>query len=251
MKIQLRKQGVIMSSPRTIFETHILKIIDHTPIVRELILETENLHELLFRAGQFVMLQVPQKDDKPVARAYSVASSDQIKNRFHLLFKYVENGKASNYVWSLQGHEKLQFTGPFGRLFFQEPPTEQVVFLNTGTGIAQHYSYLISKAQQYPHVQYRMLFGIRTDGDIYYQKELNELTQLLPNFKYEFVLSQPSSHWNGKKGYIQNYLKEFNYTQLPTTFYLCGNGGMVKAVKHQLIEEENFSKERIWAEVFH
>ena len=218
--------------------------------MRELVLKTETPSEFTFKAGQFVMLHVPQGEAKPVLRAYSIASTEKVKNGFRLLFKFVENGVASTFVWKLQGGELLNFTGPFGKVFFQEPPTEQIVFLNTGTGLSQHICYLYSKMEQYPNLQYRMLFGVRTEKDMYCKEELDVLSKELPNFKYEFVLSRPSDSWTGKKGYIQNFLPEFDYKNIPTTFYMCGNGGMIKEVKHQLIEIDGIDKTRIWAEAF-
>lgn len=239
-----------MSAVRTVYNMRLEKIIDHTPGVRELILKTETPQEFSFKAGQFVMLNVPQGEAKPILRAYSIASDDRIKNGFRLLFKYVDNGVASNFVWALRGGELLNFTGPFGKVFFQEPPTEQVVFLNTGTGLSQHVCYLLSKKEQYPHLRYRMLFGVRSEKDIYHQKELDALTQELRDFKYEFVLSRPQDDWKGKKGYVQQFISEFAYKAIPTTFYLCGNGGMIKEVKHQLLEIDGLEKNRVWAEAF-
>lgn len=225
------------------------KIIDHTQNVRELVIKTSEPSVFKFRAGQFVMLQVPQESGKPALRAYSIASEEQIENGFKLLFKYVENGVASKYVWALQGDETLQFTGPFGKVFFQEPPTEQIVFLNTGTGLSQHLCYLLSKKTQYPDIKYRMLFGVRTEADRYGQPQLDPLMQELRDFKYEFVLSRPSAEWTGKKGYVQTFMKEFNYLEIPTTFYLCGNGGMIKEVK-SILEQDGFDKSKIWSEAF-
>ena len=239
-----------MSSTRKILNMKMKALIDHTPGVRELVLETQNGEEFNFRAGQFVMLHVPQGSEKPVLRAYSIASDDRQKNGFRLLFKYVDNGKASEYVWSLKGEETLHFTGPFGKVFFQEPPTEQIVFLNTGTGLSQHLCYLLSKKEQYPNLKYRLLFGVRSEQDIYLKDELDQLAQSLPNFQYEYVLSRPSESWKGKKGYIQHFIKEFNYLETPTTFYLCGNGGMIKEVKHQLFEVDGFDKTKVWSEAF-
>lgn len=239
-----------MSSARTIYHMRVAQIIDHTPIVRELVLKTESPAEFNFKAGQFVMLNVPQGEAKPVLRAYSIASDERTKDGFRLLFKFVENGIASNFVWGLQGGELLNFTGPFGKVFFQEPPTEQIVFLNTGTGLSQHICYLLSKKEQYPNLRYRMLFGVRTEGDMYYKNELDALTKELKDFKYEFVLSRPQDAWKGKKGYVQNFISEFEYKSIPTTFYLCGNGGMIKEVKHQLIEVDGLDKTRIWSEAF-
>lgn len=239
-----------MSAARTVYHMRVEQIIDHTPTVRELVLKTDSPTEFSFRAGQFVMLNVPQGEAKPILRAYSIASDDRIKNGFRLLFKFVENGVASTFIWALKGGEMLNFTGPFGKVFFQEPPTEQIVFLNTGTGLSQHICYLLSKKEQYPHLRYRMLFGVRSEKDMYYQKEIALLEKELKDFKFEFVLSRPQESWQGKKGYVQNFISEFDYKNIPTTFYLCGNGGMIKEVKHQLLEVDGFDKSRIWSEAF-
>ncbi|MEK6774470.1 MAG: FAD-binding oxidoreductase [Bdellovibrionota bacterium] len=239
-----------MSSARATRQMKVLQIKDLTPKVRELILKCVEPQSFEFKAGQFVMLHVPQPEGKPALRAYSIASTDQRKDGFHLLFKFVETGKASEFVWSLKGNETLQFTGPFGKVFFHEPPTEQIIFLNTGTGLSQHLCYLQSKKNQYPNLKYRMLFGVRNEQEIYAKEELEAVKKELSDFQYEYVLSRPSENWKGKKGYVQNFLKEFEYKNTPTTFYLCGNGGMIKEVKNQLIEIDGLEKSQIWSEAF-
>jgi NAD(P)H-flavin reductase len=224
-------------------------VIDHTPNVRELVLATIEPDRFSFKAGQFVTLHVPQ-EPKPALRAYSIASSDEVSTGFRLLFKYVPGGVASTYVWKLKKGDELQFTGPFGRIFFKTPPSQKIIFLNTGTGLAQHLSYLLSNLKNFPELQCWMLFGVRNESEIYYREQLEALTKALPNFKYEFVLSRPSEKWTGKKGYVQHFIKDFDYKGTDTTFYLCGNGGMIKEVKQQLIEGENFDKTKILAEAF-
>jgi CDP-4-dehydro-6-deoxyglucose reductase, E3 len=236
---------------RQIYQFRTTEIIDHTQDIRELVLHLEGQPAFKFRAGQFVMLHVPVEGEaKPELRAYSIASTEHQTNGFKLIFKYVDNGVASQFVWGLKGNELLNFTGPFGKVFFQEPPTEQIVFLNTGSGISQHFSFIESKMQEYPNLAYKLYFGVRTEENIYYESELKRLQQHLPNFEYHYVLSRPSPKWRGKKGYIQNFLPETNYKTIPTTFYMCGNGAMIKDVKHQLIEVDGIDKSRIWAEAF-
>lgn len=239
-----------MSTTRTIYPMQVMEIIDHTPNVRELVIQTQANQEFIFKAGQFVTLHVPQPEAKPALRAYSISSDDRIKNGFRLLFKFVAEGKASTYVWSLKGGETLQFTGPFGRVFFKEPPSKQIVFLNTGTGLSQHYCYLQSKKELFPDLKYRMYFGVRNEQEIYYQPQLNRLKEELKDFKFDYVLSRPSENWTGKKGYVQNFLSEIDYKNIDTTFYLCGNGGMIKDVKNILIEQNGFDKTKIFAEAF-
>ncbi|MBL7672323.1 MAG: phenol 2-monooxygenase [Bdellovibrionaceae bacterium] len=264
-----------MASPRTLTQMTVETIIDHTPMVRELRLRNQSSEPFRFKAGQFVMLHVPDAETgKPALRAYSIASEEQKTDGFNLILKYVDNGKASSFVWGLGGNETLSFTGPFGKVFFQEPPTEQIIFLNTGTGLAQHLSYLLSKKDQFPNLKYKMLFGLRHETDIYFEKELTELQKTLPNFEFEYVLSRPQATWSknhedtkttensgnssrawssgrtGKTGYVQNFIKDFDFKNIPTTFYLCGNGGMIKATKEILIDQYGFDKTCIWAEAF-
>lgn len=232
------------------YEFQVDQIKDHTPGIRELFLSLKNQPEFKFKAGQFVMLHVPVAGGKPALRAYSIATTEHDHQKFQLIFKFVENGAASNFVWSLKGQETLNFTGPFGKVFFQEPPTEQIVFLNTGSGLSQHFCFLESKMKTYPNLKYKMYFGVRNESDIYYQPELNQLKSNLPNFEFHYVLSRPSESWQGKKGYVQHFLPETNYKEIPTTFYLCGNGGMIKEVKHQLLEVDGLDKSKVWSEAF-
>lgn len=241
-----------MSNLRIPLDFKIDKIIDHTHEIRELYLTVNSMNnsQFSFKAGQFVMLHVPTDTEKPALRAYSIASTDQNKTGFKLIFKFVENGIASRFIWSLKGDEILKMTGPFGKVFFQEPPTEQIVFLNTGSGISQHFSFLESKMHLYPNLKYKLFFGVRREEDIYYESELQKLQKSLPDFEYHYVLSRSSDQWNGKKGYVQHCLKDFDYKNIPTTFYLCGNGGMIKEVKHQLLEVDQIEKSKVWAEAF-
>jgi NAD(P)H-flavin reductase len=107
-----------------------------------------------------------------------------------------------------------------------------------------------SKMKQYPNQKYVMYFGVRREEDIYYQAELERLKQSLPNFEYHYVLSRGAEGWSGKRGYVQHFLKDTNYKSIPTTFYLCGNGGMIKEAKQQLIEVDGVDKAQVWAEAF-
>ncbi len=252
--------------PKALHPTRILrkmtvsKICDYTPQIRELFISCTEPKDFEFRAGQFVMLHVPPDlskgptgDDgkplKPALRAYSIASTDLQKDGFRLVFKYVDNGIASKFVWDLNEGAVLDVTGPFGRVFFKEPPTEQIIFMNTGSGISQHFSFIESNLKKFPDLRYRLLFGVRYKDDIYYRTELERLKSQLSNFEYQYVLSRPDESWTGPKGYVQNHIDDFDYKGIPTTFYLCGNGAMIKDVKSKL-EADGFDMKNVFAEAF-
>lgn len=234
---------------RQLLKMRVARIADYTPNIRELFIECVEPSSFEFRAGQFVMIHVPVEGGKPALRAYSIASTEHRKDGFRLVFKYVEGGIASRYVWDLVEGTTLDITGPFGRVFFKEPPTEQAIFMNTGSGISQHFSFIESNIEKYPNLRYRLLFGVRTEADIYYVEELERLKAALPDFEYHFVLSRASDSWMGKRGYVQNHVDDYDHTKTPTTFYLCGNGAMIKDVKTKLAGE-GFDPKMIFAEAF-
>lgn len=242
-----------MSTPvhptRIIRKMTVTKICDYTPQIRELFISCTEPKDFEFRAGQFVMLHVPTGEAKPALRAYSIASTDEKRDGFRLVFKAVEGGIASRYVWGLKEGAVLDFTGPFGRVFFKEPPTPQVVFLNTGSGISQHFSFIESNLKKHPELRYRLLFGVRHQSDIYYENELKRLKAELPNFEYHYVLSRADESWTGLRGYVQNHIDAFDYKSIDTTFYLCGNGAMIKDVKAKL-SADGFDMTRVLAEAF-
>ena len=85
---------------------------------------------------------------------------------------------------------------------------------------------------------------------MFYQQELEHLSKQIKNFSYEFVLDKPKEKWNGKTGFVTDYLDEFDLKNKSTHIYLCGNPAMIKGVKSQL-SDMGFSKEHIYAEAFY
>src|SRR5436190_434557 len=106
-----------------------------TPTVYELVLKPTEPEVFKFQTGQFVMLHIPQ-EPKPALRAYSIASNDEIENEYRLVIKCNPVGVASKWVPTLKAGDDINYTGPFGKFLFREPPAEQVVFVGTGTGLA-------------------------------------------------------------------------------------------------------------------
>ena len=237
-----------MSTRRPPFQVRIARILDLTPSVRDIQFQYLNPDDLQFRCGQFVMLHVPS-EPKSVLRAYSIASSDQDTLGFRLLFKYVPNGKASEYVWKLKANDQVLCSGPFGRVFFEEPPAEQIVFLCTGTGLAPHLSYLQSKIDILQNHKVFLFFGVTQESEIFCEQDLIEIQKKMKHFHYHVVLSRPSLHWTGRKGYVQDFLHETHYLQHPTDFYLCGNGQMIKETK-DLLERNGIEPHKIHSEAF-
>lgn len=222
-----------------------------TPTIIELEMKMVEPSSLPFKAGQFMMMNLPLKDGqkRPTLRAYSIASDANDSSSFKLIIKYVESGVGSEYIKSLSEGDPVNFTGPFGKLLFLEPPTLQVLLVSTGAGISQHTSYLLTHGPKYPNTVFKMLVGVWNEQETFYQKELDFIKSKVKNFEYQFVVDKPSPAWKGLTGFVTNHLDQFRYREIETTFYLCGNPAMINSVTDKL-KSEGFDPSLLLAEAF-
>ena len=239
-----------MSSKRLIHTAKIVSCQIHTEFIREFNFEMLQPSEFNFRAGQFLMIHIPApEDEKTPLRAYSIASGDHLKNSFRLLIKYVPNGVASEYFWKLSTGDDVKFTGPFGKLFFPQDPAQKLYFLSTGSGLAPHLSYIETHLAQFPNSKFEFLIGVRSKQDFFYTEYLEQKKIQFSNFNFQFVLSRPDEHWNGRSGYLQTQIDSLEVNPEKSQFFICGNEQMAKSTKQALISAK-LSPENIFVEIF-
>lgn len=79
----------------------------------------------------------------------------------------------------------------------------------------------------------RLYYGVQTSDDLCFVDKFSSWEQA--GFQVVPVLSQPSSDWNGRAGYVQNCLEE-DGVPIPRNSgaLLCGMKGMAEAVKDVL-----------------
>ncbi|HTK96023.1 MAG TPA: hypothetical protein VL382_10345, partial [Terriglobales bacterium] len=79
----------------------------------------------------------------------------------------------------------------------------------------------------------------RYEKDIYYHDEFEALAAAHPNFKYEVTVSRPTEAWKGRKGYVQEIVREITeHLTSPerqmADVYICGLNNMVAGVRDLL-----------------
>ena len=200
---------------------------------------TKNVYALTFTkpedfeffAGQFIQFLIPQ-DEKAIPRAYSLCSSAQEKD---LLFcvKYLENGVASEYFDQMNVGDNLKMRGPRGN-FYIKGDVQTVELIATGTGIAPMMGILREELLYKKNpAHFHLLFGVRHEEDLFWQKEFQQLAEQQDNFTVDFTLSQPKSKkWPGLMGRVTGHVKP----KPDTHYFLCGSAPMVKDVRTLLLE---------------
>jgi ferredoxin-NADP reductase len=120
------------------------------------------------------------------------------------------------------------------------------IFIATGTGIAPFRSMLhwlldtIGDGRSRPSSldaggarhqgkQLYLIFGNRTEKDIYYHDEFQRLAKDHANFQYLPTLSRGGPEWKNLRGYVQEHVPMLAAGRTDMHAYICGLDKMVKA----------------------
>jgi NAD(P)H-flavin reductase len=112
------------------------------------------------------------------------------------------------------------------------PPLRGTIFVATGTGIAPYRSmlqWLFADSSRHLDKQFWLLFGSRTQKDIYYHEEFLALAAGHNNFHYLPTLSRGDETWKGLRGYVQEHVTEIVNGRTDMHAYICGLDKMVSA----------------------
>jgi ferredoxin-NADP reductase len=205
--------------------------------------EIKDVSRFGFVAGQWLSFKTTKADGEEITRAYSIASPPSENNAFALCLNRVQDGYMSNFLCDMKPGDEISCQGPFGD-FILRPPMRDTLFIATGTGIAPIRSMLHSMYA--PHADGRegsssiderevsLIFGNRTEKDIYYDNEFQRLAAEHKNFHYLPTLSRGSKQWTDARGYVQEHVASIAKGRSDMHAYICGLDKMVRANRELL-----------------
>jgi len=211
------------------FEVELASSRQLSPSVKSLVFRRCDGEPMQFAPGQFVNLLTSAGDK----RSYSIASAPDGQSSFELAVTRVEGGVFSNELHQLELGGRLTAIGPEG-LFTRKAEDERPsLFVGTGTGVAPLRSMIASALASGSQAPMRLLFGVRTEADVFYESDYRSWAQQA-NVKVQVTLSRGSNDWSGKRGYVQHHLEEvLSELGQPEVVqvYICGLSKMVAEVK--------------------
>ncbi|MCB1215717.1 MAG: FAD-dependent oxidoreductase [Deltaproteobacteria bacterium] len=219
------------------------KIQNYGPDVRNFSFEFEAGKRFDFEPGQFVMVEVADKEGKVKKKPYSIASPPYLKDTIELCIKKVEGGLVSNWFFTLQEGALVEFLGPKGAFQLKRPLAEHLIFVATGTGIAPLRSQFLQLLHEGHSGKISLVFGNRYEDQIPFHQDLLDLAKQYPNFEYLPILSRPKN-WSGPQGYVQDLIKTHFADPSGKTVYICGLVPMVNDLK-ACLESLGYKKEAI------
>lgn len=218
-------------SPATRFSAKVAKVVQLTYDVRQIDLELLEPKEISFKAGQFISFDVTDpQTGRTVTRPYSIASSPSLSHSISLLLNLVPGGPGSTYLFGLREGDSTSFTGPAGNFFLRDDPTRDLFFVATGTGIAPIRSMLLANVERRATQKAILLWGVRSQRDLYYQDDFADLKKQQPDFEFMTTLSRPEAGWIGKTGRVTQLMESYAIDVRRLAVYLCGSNAMIKQI---------------------
>ena len=223
-------------TPFQTLTTHLLRTQPLSALTRHLEFEVKGVARFGFVAGQWLSFKTNKPDGEEITRAYSIASSPSEDNRFALCLNRVQDGFMSNFLCDMKEGAEIRCQGPFGD-FILRPPLRDTIFIATGTGIAPFRSmlhWLLADPARHQDKQFWLVFGNRTEKDIYYHDEFLALAGKHANFHYLPTLSRGGPEWQGLRGYVQEHVPAIVPGRTDMHAYICGLDKMIKSNRELL-----------------
>ena len=217
---------------------------------RSYFIELPSVTHFDFKPGQFVTLDLPIHEQRNRRwRSYSIASAPDGSNVIELVIVLVENGAGTPYLFNeITVGSELTLRGPHGVFVMPEDLSDDLFLICTGTGIAPFRSMAAHlAAHPRPHAPIHLIFGCRTQSEMLYRDELEQLADVIPDFHYHPTLSRED--WSGRKGYVHAIYEELCQARQPAHFMLCGWKAMIDEAKHRILEM-GYEKKRVHLELY-
>lgn len=216
--------------------------------LREIRRETEDTVTLAFdlppgkvlnpKPGQFLTFDWIVNGEK-LPRSYSISSAPRLKGAVEITVK--KQGVVSTFLneTASVGLEVVA-TGPYGR-FALDPGQHSVpVFIAGGSGITPIVAMLRHLEEVAPYTKALLFYASRSDSNVIFKSELQRLHDKLPNLGVIMVITEPSEGWTGERGRVSKEILQRGLGEMPRqaslSFFLCGPGGFMMAVKEILAE---------------
>lgn len=177
--------------PSRVMRCRVAEIANLTHDILGLRLEIVAGGPFTFSAGQYAQLELPMAPG--ISRDYSMANRpDQPLLEFHV--RVMPGGSVSHRIaTALKVGDAIKVSGPMGTSYLRAQHPGPMLCIAGGSGLAPVKS-IAETALASGFVQpVHLYFGVRSDRDVYFERELAGLQERHDNFRVHLVLSEPGA----------------------------------------------------------
>ena len=188
--------------------------------------------DFVYKPGQFIVITIRSKEHT-LTKHFSFSSSPTEKDVIEFT-KKLTGHEFSNALDALTVGDWTAIDGPYGNFTF-EGEYEKVGMLSGGIGITPLRSMCKYCTDMKLGTSIVLLYGNRTEENIVFREDLEQMQRQNKNLRVVFTLDEPSEGWSGEIGRISvDMLKRMVPDFAKRVFYTCGPPGMVHAMSRLL-----------------
>lgn len=214
------------------------KIVVETPTIKTFVFRPAE--PILFKAGQFVQLEVPGLGEAPFTPSSSPFDSE------HLEITILKAGLVTDALHELEPGVTLGIRGPFGKGYpVKKLEGQNVLVVGGGVGLAPLRSllyHLFEHLDAYRRVSIR--YGARAPEELCFERQYAQW-DAMSNVDFTPTIDRPAAGWTRHVGLVTTLLDDLDM-DIDTTYALsCGPEIMLKFVTWKLLDL-GFPPERIY-----
>ncbi len=190
--------------------------------------------DLDYKPGQYFFVTLKAKGDE-LKKHFSFSSSPTEKEHIEFTKKLSESDY-SKALRLLKAGDWASIDAPYGKFTF-EGEYPRIAALAGGIGVTPFISICKYCTDLKVQSKITLVYGNKTENDIAFRDELNQMEAQNQNLKVIHTLNEPPKGWTGRTGFItanmlEEVVPEFNNTM----YYICGPPPMVQAMENVLAD---------------
>ena len=203
--------------------------------------------ELDYKAGQFFFITLKQ-GNKELSKHFSFSSSPTEKDHIEFTKKFTDH-EYSLALKAAKVGDWARIDAPYGQFTF-EGEYPKIALLGGGIGITPFMSICKNATDKGLNSKITLFYGCRTENDMAFKEELEELAQENKNLNLIYIINQPTEKWKGAIGNINaEMIKQLLPDYQENIFFTCGPPPMVEAME-KLVVSLGLPKEKLKRELF-
>ena len=214
-----------------------VSILPESPDVITLCFQAPSGRPFVFKAGQFITLELPVRGG-PLYRTFTISSSPTRPKSMTVTMKAQPDSIGVRWVMeNLCPGMTLKATGPAGRFTTTEYPARKYLFISAGSGITPMMSMTTEIYDLGRHCDIVFVNCARRPSEIIFKRRLEHMASRIKGLDLKWVVqeSDPYQPWTGYQGTInQLMLGLMAPDYLEREVFCCGPEGFMQAVREAL-----------------
>ncbi|AGN86634.1 MULTISPECIES: NAD(P)H-flavin reductase [Enterobacteriaceae] len=200
-----------------------------------------------FRAGQYLMVVMDERDKRP----FSMASTPDQHDFIEL---HIGASELNLYAMAVMDRilkdREIVIDIPHGEAWLRDDEERPMVLIAGGTGFSYVRSILLTSLAQNPNRDITIYWGGREEKHLYDLSELEALSVDHPNLRVVPVVEQPEAGWRGRSGTVLAAVLQDFGSLAEHDIYIAGRFEMAKIARDLFCNERGAREDRLFGDAF-